>query len=91
MRHEGEEEHEHERKEGGEGGKHNVTVRVWGTNDRVQQFGHAQDVACAALQEMETFTQVCVDRQGKAREAGQRMATHGTRSQAAGQTVALFA
>lgn len=60
LRHEGEEEHEHEHKEGGEGGKHNVTVRVWGTNDRVQQFGHARDVACAALQEMEKLTQVCV-------------------------------
>jgi hypothetical protein len=67
LQHEGEEhEHEHERKDGGgQGGKHNVTVRVWGTNDRVAQFGHARDVACAALQEMEKLTQVCVcgDRQ----------------------------
>jgi hypothetical protein len=38
--------------------KHNITVSVWGTNDRVQQFGHARDVACAALQKMEKFTQV---------------------------------
>lgn len=82
LRHEGEEEHEHEHREGGEGGKHNVTVRVWGTNDRVQQFGHARDVACAALQEMEKLTQVCVCGGGCVSVcAGTN--TYGTRSRAA--------
>jgi hypothetical protein len=62
LRHEGEEhEHEHGHEHRGDEAvphKHNVTVRVWGTTDRVQQFGHARDVACAALQEMEKLTKV---------------------------------
>lgn len=51
------EDHE-EAESGGASGAHNVTVRVWGTSDRVQQFAHARDVACGALQEMERLTQV---------------------------------
>jgi citrate lyase gamma subunit len=50
--------HEDHKSEAASDGKRNVTVRVWGTSDRVQQFGHARDVACAALQEMEQLTQV---------------------------------
>lgn len=51
--------HEDHKSEAASNGKRNVTVRVWGTSDRVQQFGHARDVACASLQEMEQLTQVC--------------------------------
>jgi hypothetical protein len=50
--------HEDHKAEATSNGRRNVTVRVWGTSDRVQQFGHARDVACASLQEMEQLTQV---------------------------------
>lgn len=61
LKHGDHEDGDHEHKGGAESTaavKHNITVSVWGTSDRVQQFGHARDVACAALQEMEKFTQV---------------------------------
>jgi hypothetical protein len=43
---------------GSGGGGRSVSVRAWGTNDRVRQFGHALQVACASLREMERLTQV---------------------------------
>lgn len=67
--------HHHKPAAGGDSTGRNVTVKVWGTNDRVQQFGHARDVACGALQEMERLFKV-----GRAGRAG-RQCLHVARRQ----------